>query len=54
MGAALGRKYKGVTQKTLRRRYKRIMRTVAQYILACGWSDGYNLTYRPPKKPREN
>lgn len=54
MGAALGRKYKGVTQKTLRRRYKRIMRTVAQYILACGWSDGYNLMYRPPKKPREN
>lgn len=54
MTAMLGRQYNGVTAKTQRRRSKRLLRSLAQYLLSWSYTDGYNLSYTPPKRVRTN
>ena len=50
MSAILCRRHNDITPKTLRRRYKKILRALAIFLLSWSYSDGFNLGYFPKHK----
>ncbi|KEJ91119.1 hypothetical protein [Synergistes jonesii] len=50
MSAIICRRHSDITPKTLRRRYKKILRALAIFLLSWSYSDGFNLNYFPKHK----